>query len=378
MRILLLGEYSNFHNTLKAGLEKNGHEVLLAGRKDGFKGYPVDIDFDPVLFSKTLFRKVKNFIFLILKIDISTLEIVYTFYRNRKQLKGFDIVQIINEFPIRSTPFIEKKLLNFIFKHNKKVILSACGEDTTYIKYLLKSDLSHHILSPFLRNPKLKPHFEPSLKYLKPSFKKLSDFVIKNVNYIIPGDFDYEMAYRNKTKVKPLIPFPVNTEKNTVLALNIEGKIKIFHGISRSNYYKKGNDIFVQALEQIQEKHNDKIEIIQVESIPYKDYIELYNESHILLDQTYVYDHGYNALEAMAQGKVVFSGFSAEFKSHYNITKKIGIHTTPNVEEIVKNLSWLIENPKEILEIGKNARAYIEAHHDYIKVAKIYMDTWNS
>lgn len=109
MRILLLGEYSNFHNTLKAGLEKNGHEVLLAGRKDGFKGYPVDIDFDPVLFSKTLFRKVKNFIFLILKIDISTLEIVYTFYRNRKQLKGFDIVQIINEFPIRSTPFIEKK-----------------------------------------------------------------------------------------------------------------------------------------------------------------------------------------------------------------------------------------------------------------------------
>ena len=378
MRILLLGEYSNFHNTLKAGLEKNGHEVLLAGRKDGFKGYPVDIDFDPVLFSKTLFRKVKNFIFLILKIDISTLEIVYTFYRNRKQLKGFDIVQIINEFPIRSTPFIEKKLLNFIFKHNKKVILSACGEDTTYIKYLLKSDLSHHILSPFLRNPKLKPHFEPSLKYLKPSFKKLSDFVIKNVNYIIPGDFDYEMAYRNKTKVKPLIPFPVNTEKNKVLALNIEGKIKIFHGISRSNYYKKGNDIFVQVLEEIQEKYNNKIEIIQVESIPYKDYIELYNESHILLDQTYVYDHGYNALEAMAQGKVVFSGFSDEFKSHYNITKKIGIHTTPNVEEIVKNLSWLIENPKEILEIGKNARAYIEAHHDYIKVAKIYMDTWNS
>jgi len=378
MRILLLGEYSNFHNTLKAGLEKNGHEVLLAGRKDGFKGYPVDIDFDPVLFSKTLFRKVKNFIFLILKIDISTLEIVYTFYRNRKQLKGFDIVQIINEFPIRSTPFIEKKLLNFIFKHNKKVILSACGEDTTYIKYLLKSDLSHHILSPFLRNPKLKPHFEPSLKYLKPSFKKLSEFVIKNVNYIIPGDFDYEMAYRNKTKVKPLIPFPVNTEKNTVLALNIEGKIKIFHGISRSNYYKKGNDIFVQVLEEIQEKYNNKIEIIQVESIPYKDYIELYNESHILLDQTYVYDHGYNALEAMAQGKVVFSGFSDEFKSHYNITKKIGIHTTPNVEEIVKNLSWLIENPKEILEIGKNARAYIEDQHDYIKVAKTYVDTWNS
>ena len=73
---------------------------------------------------------------------------------------------------------------------------------------------------------------------------------------------------------------------------------------------------------------------------------------------------------------------SADSVMNLNLTiisqKKIGIHTTPNVEEIVKNLSWLIENPKEILEISKNARAYIEDQHDYIKVAKTYVDTWNS
>jgi glycosyltransferase involved in cell wall biosynthesis len=48
------------------------------------------------------------------------------------------------------------------------------------------------------------------------------------------------------------------------------------------------------------------------------------------------------------------------------------------VKAIVKNLSWLIENPSEILEISKNARAYIETYHDYEKVAKTYVDTWNS
>ena len=378
MRILLLGEYSNFHNTLKAGLEKNGHEVVLAGRKDGFKNYAVDIDFDPDLFSKYIFKKFKNLLFIIFKFDISNIELVYTFYRNRKYLKGFDVVQLINEFPIRSTPFIEKILLSYIFKHNKKVMLSACGEDTTYINYLLSSELSHHILTPYLKNKKLKSYFNSSLKYLIPSYKKLSEFVIKNVAYIIPGDFDYEMAYKNLPKVKPLIPFPVNIEKIKIKSLNINGKIKIFHGINRSNYYKKGNDMFVQALEQIQEKYAHKIEIVQVESLPYKDYIKLYEESHILLDQAYAYDQGYNALEAMAQGKVVFSGFSDGFKSHYAITKNIGIHATPDVEEIVKNLSWLIENPKEIKEISKNAREYIETHHDYIKVAKTYEDAWNS
>ena len=109
MRILLLGEYSNFHNTLKAGLEKNGHRVLLMGRKDGFKNYSLDIDLEPILFSKTLFRKVKNVLFLIFKIDISNFEVFYNFYKNRKQFMNFEIVQLINEFPFKTSPFWDKK-----------------------------------------------------------------------------------------------------------------------------------------------------------------------------------------------------------------------------------------------------------------------------
>ena len=378
MRILLLGEYSNFHNTLKAGLEKNGHSVLLSGRKDGFKGFNLDISLEPKLFEFYPFRKVKNLIYLLFKFDISCFELLYIFFTNRNHFKDYDIVQLINEYPLKTTPYLDTLILKFIFKHNKKVILSACGDDVTYINYLLSSDLPHHVLTPLKNNPKLKPYFRHSLHYLKPAHKKLSDFVKKNVFQIIPGDYDYEMAYQKQPKVKPLIPFPLNIDKIRFTPLDISGKIKIFHGINRINYYKKGNNHFCEALRHIREKYKEQIEIIEVESIPYKDYIKLYNASHILLDQTHAYDQGYNSLEAMAQGKVVFSGFSDEFKSHYNITKKIGIHTTPDVKAIVKNLSWLIENPSEILEISKNARAYIETYHDYEKVAKTYVDTWNS
>ena len=378
MRILLLGEYSNFHNTLKAGLEKNGHSVLLSGRKDGFKGFNLDMSLEPKLFEFYPFRKLKNLIYLLFKFDISCFELIYIFFTNRNHFKDYEIVQLINEYPLKTTPYLDSLILKFIFKHNKKVILSACGDDVTYLNYLLSSDLPHHVLTPLKDNPKLKPYFKHSLNYLKPAHKKLSDFVKKNVLQIIPGDYDYEMAYQQQDKVKPLIPFPINIDKIKFTPLDNLGKIRIFHGINRINYYKKGNNHFCEALRQIREKYKEQIEIIEVESIPYKDYIELYNASHILLDQTHAYDQGYNALEAMAQGKVVFSGFSDEFKSHYNITKKIGIHTTPNVEAIVKNLSWLIENPSEILEISKNARAYIETYHDYEKVAQTYVDTWNS
>ena len=50
MRILLIGEYSGLHNSLKEGLEKNGHEVTLIGSGDGFKKYPMDINIESTIF----------------------------------------------------------------------------------------------------------------------------------------------------------------------------------------------------------------------------------------------------------------------------------------------------------------------------------------
>ena len=45
MKILLIGEYSRLHNSLKEGLEKNGHKVVINGFNDSFKNYPVDLKF---------------------------------------------------------------------------------------------------------------------------------------------------------------------------------------------------------------------------------------------------------------------------------------------------------------------------------------------
>ena len=46
MRILLLGEYSRLHNSLKEGLVQLGHEVIIVGDGDDFKDYPVDFSID--------------------------------------------------------------------------------------------------------------------------------------------------------------------------------------------------------------------------------------------------------------------------------------------------------------------------------------------
>jgi len=39
-------------------------------------------------------------------------------------------------------------------------------------------------------------------------------------------------------------------------------------------------------------------------------------------------------------------------------------------------LSFLIENPDEIIAIGKRARTFIEKEHHYTKIAKKYLEVW--
>lgn len=50
MKILLVGEYSRLHNSLKEGLEILHHEVTIIGTGDSFKQFPVDYSTFPILF----------------------------------------------------------------------------------------------------------------------------------------------------------------------------------------------------------------------------------------------------------------------------------------------------------------------------------------
>ncbi len=115
MRILLIGEFSRLHNSLKEGLELLGHEVCIVANGDGFKNYPVDLSTKAKWCESkigTLFRKA---IHKITHFDVIKLEFGIRFYFHLNQLKNFDVVQLINEAPIQTIPWLERYLLKKIF-----------------------------------------------------------------------------------------------------------------------------------------------------------------------------------------------------------------------------------------------------------------------
>jgi hypothetical protein len=378
VRILLIGEYSRLHNSLKEGLVAIGHDVTLVGNGDGFKNFPVDLSTKATWSESsigTFFRKV---IHRLTRLDIAQLEFGIRFYFHLKHLKGFDVVQLINEAPIQTTPKLERYLLKKIFKQNQKIFLLCCGVDYIVAKHLMEKKERYSIMNPFFENPNSKKEYDFILDYLSPNHIKTHELVYQNLVGVIASDMDYVLPLKNHPKFLGLIPNPVNTTKINAIPIENLDRIVIFLGINRGTYFTKGISFFEKTLEIIQQKYPENVEIIIAKNLPYDTYIQKYNQAHIVLDQVYGFDQGYNALEAMAKGKVVFTGAEKEFVEYYNLTQKVAINALPNVDYLVTELSHLIENPNAIKDIGVRAQNFIKQEHDYIKIAKKYHTKWQA
>lgn len=378
MKILLLGEYNSSHYTLKEGLEKLGHSVLVVGHGDGFKNRKVDLYYTKK-YQYGFSSIIKKVLFKVFGFDISSLHIKKQFSHFKDRLVDYDVVQLINENPFGAIPKIELEFLNFIFNNNKHVFLLSCGTDYVSVKYAFDKKFRYSILTPYFNNKSSKKDFWHALMYLTRPYKRLHEFVYQNIKGVIASDLDYHIPLVDNSKYLGMAPNPIQLDKLPYLNLDVSGKIIIFHGINQKNYYKKGNDIFEEALAILNKKQSSKIEIITVKNLPYDAYISAFDKAHILLDQVFAYDQGFNALEAMAKGKVVFTGAENEWLDYYHIKEDtIAINALPDAEKIAKKLEWLVLHPEKILEISKNARAFVEKEHHYVNIAKLYLEKWQS
>lgn len=378
MRILLVGEFSRLHNSLKEGLVALGHEVIIVANGDSFKNYPADLSTKATFCESKFMNLPRKAIHKFTNFDIASLEFGIRFYFQLKKLKNFDVVQLINEAPIQTIPVFERFLLRRIFKNNDKIFLLCCGVDYVVANYLMEKKERYSIMNPYFENSDSKKEYLFILDYLKVNHKKTHDLVYQDIEGVIASDIDYLLPLKNNSKFLGMIPNPINSDKIEFLKTEISDKIIIFLGINRGTYFTKGISFFGQALEIIKARYTDKIEIIIAENLPYSDYILKYNKAHIILDQVYGFDQGYNALEAMAKGKVVFTGAEKEFEDYYKLSDKVAINSLSNVENIVENLSFLIENPDEIIAIGKRARKFIENEHNYKIIADKYLKIWEA
>ena len=172
MKILLIGEYSRLHNSLKEGLTALGHEVKIVGTGDQFKDFPVDFSIAPkIIKANFILRFLNKISFKLFKTDLEDYEKGYSFKKLLPKLKGFDVVQLINSNAIETFPRWQIKLYRKLFSQNDKKFLLICGEEPPIIEYLLKDEMKYSILTPYFQNPELKSKYLYTLKYVTKKYQ---------------------------------------------------------------------------------------------------------------------------------------------------------------------------------------------------------------
>ncbi len=378
MKILLVGEFSRLHNSLKEGLLALGHEVVLVNNGDGFKNFPADISIRAAFFKSKFGNIPRQIWFRIFKYDLALLEHGIRFWVISNKLKNFDVVQLINETPIQTNSKLELFLLKRIFKQNEKVFLMCCGIDYMTLSHMLQQKDRYSVMNSYFENiPAAKKQYDFFFDFLTKSHQKIHRFLYQNISGVIASDLDYVAPLTANEKYIGMVANPINIDKIGNVETTISGKISIFLGINSGNSYTKGVSFFEKALAIIQEKYPHLVEIKITTDIPYADYQKYFEKANIILDQVYGFDQGFNALEAMSKGKVVFTGAETEFLKHYNLKEdEVAINALPDVDYLVEKLSYIIENPSEIERISKNAVQFINKEHHYVTQAQKYLTLW--
>lgn len=359
MRILLLGEYSNVHNTLAQGLRALGHEVCVASNGDFWKDYPRDIDL------KREFGMKGRMSFL------------WRLIKALPKMRGYDIVQIINPM------FLELKaerifpIYRYLRRHNRKVVMGAYGMDYYWVsvndsvKPMRYSDFN---FGETVRQDPVTEEFRQD--WTGTAKQRLNEMIAQDCDAIVSGLYEYWVTYNEVDGLKQkntFIPFPIIPQQEVSIRPSVTMPVKIFIGISGKRNVYKGTDIMLRVAQDLQQNYPNRVELKVANGVPFSEYQQMMDSSDIILDQLYCYTPAMNALLAMSKGIIVCGGGEPENYDILgeNFLRPI-INVQPTYESCYQELEQIVLNPGRIPLLKQQSVEYIRRHHDYLKVAKRY------
>ena len=358
MKILLIGEYSNVHNTLAEGLRSLGHNVVVASNGDFWKDYPRDIDLKRNPGFAGSFRFAARLVTAL------------------SRMRGYDVVQIINPM------FLELKaekilpIYHFLRKSNAKIVMGAFGMDYYWVhENITRMPLRY---SDFNLGDQLRTDddaMKERADWLNTPKGRLNQYIAQDCDAIVAGLYEYWACYHpvfsNKTN---FIPFPIKQKRREE---DVESRpqqpLKIFIGITKNRSSYKGTDIMLDAAQKLKQKYPKRVSLSVANGVPFEQYTQMMNEADVILDQLYSYTPAMNALEAMSRGIICVGGGEPE---NYEILGEDSlrpiVNVEPNENSVFNALEQLVVHPEMIPILKKQSIIYIRKHHDYIEVAKRY------
>lgn len=374
MKILLLGDYSNYHACLGVALTRAGHTVTVASDGGGWMNTARSLSLSrplpgiaggAALFAKLMFSG---------------------------RLKGYDIVSIINPSFVRLKPSRLKPLFNRLKRQNGRVFMGSVGTDKAVMDFLKSPDCTlrynEYFSAPGVPfGPNSSVLTEDSL-WQAGAIGDFCEYVYDNVDGVTTALYEYHQAMSRRFPADMLryagIPIdPADIQPDIQPGFKpgsrVDEKPNIFLGRHRHRAKFKGTDRLEVAARRVAEEFPDKCSLTIVENIPYDEYCRKLNSADVVLDQIYSYSPATNALLAMAKGKAVVSGGEPEYYDFIGETRlRPIINAVPDDEELYRTIRRLVVNPALIAEAASHGPEFVARHNSADLVARRHLDFWQS
>ena len=356
MRILLLGEYSNVHNTLAEGLREAGHEATVASNGDFWKCYPRDID---------LSRRSGKAGGLALWAKLNLLA---------ARWKGYDVVQVINPMFAELKAERLAPLLRRIAARNGLLSMGAYGIDAYYVKACTDTETFRYSDFNIGSEVKSDPYsLRQMADWTGTAKEALNREAAGRCGLIAAGLYEYWRSYQPEFPGKTrFIPFPIRVDPLRE-PRPVGRRLKVFVGISKGRSVYKGTDIMLRAAMDAAAENPGRVDVEVAEGLPFAEYRERMEGCDVVLDQLYGYSPAMNALLAMGKGMVCVGGGEEE---HYRLMGEDRLRPVVNVQpsyQSVKDaVSRLARDKALVADLKRQGLEYVAKHHDHLKVARRY------
>lgn len=374
MKILLIGDASNYHYTLGQGLKSLGHDVTVASSGMLWQDTERDINL-----RRGNTRLSGAWLWARLNITLS------------RRLRGYDVVQIVNPIFVDLKPHRVAQIFHKLKRENGAIYLTALGTDYAFVKTCLSAD------NP-LRFSEWQVEGRPTpfsntaearilRRWLENPLKNHAEMIYENVDGVISALYEYHVAMQRF--------FPDNMLAYGGIPINVD-TIPFFANKIEIDRSKSDNDLSLDALlpfpkERKMEKGTEIIKsifgeipglkITEVAGIKYTDFLDVLSRCNIVLDQYYAHTPATTALLAMAMGKLVVTGASKDFEKFIGeAVPALNINPldTDTAAGFIKSLLTKdVDGINSVLvDFGQRGRDFVTRHNSAEVVARRFEDFW--
>lgn len=368
MKILLLGDYSNYHACLGDALRRLGHEVTVASDGGGFMKTDTSLP---------LHRPLPG---------LAGGALLYARMLVDRRLRGYDVVSLIAPSFVTLRPARLRSIYKRLRQYNGKVFLGSVGTDKAIMDYLTAVDCSLRYNEYMAAGKPYKPNegvLRENALWQVGEIGDWCDELYDSVDGITTALYEYHLAMERRVEADKLaytgIPIDLQAVCPLERDLAADGLVKLFLGIKSNRHIFKGTDRIERAAMRVAKELPDKCELLTVRDVPYREYLKTIRQADIVLDQLYSYTPATNALLAMAAGQATLSGGEPEYYDFIG-EKDLRpiINCFPDDEELYNVIRKCVEHPEIVVKAGKEGRRFVEKHNDSILVARRHLDFWES